>query len=61
MKILIRTAIILFSISTFQVFGQCDIEAFASEINVICGEEVNLSAQGEGIAVFENDFDDSKV
>jgi gliding motility-associated-like protein len=39
----------------------CDVEAFASSVDILCGDTVRLSAIGEGITVFENDFDNCNV
>ena len=41
--------------------SQCTVEAFASPMEVLCGETVSLSAIGEGNTVFENDFDDCTI
>ena len=46
---------------SLQTNAQCSVEAFASDIDIICGEEVRLSAIGEGVTVFENDFNNCNI
>ncbi len=40
------------------VSAQCTVEAFATPIDVYCGDPVELSAIGEGEVIFEEDFND---
>lgn len=46
---------------TNEAQAQCTVEAFASKVDVICGDPVTLSAIGEGVTVFEEDFNDSNL
>ncbi|MGB0166622.1 MAG: hypothetical protein ACPF8V_07180, partial [Luteibaculum sp.] len=47
---------IIFSGFTLQTAGQCTVTASASKTSVYCGDSVRLGAQGQGIKVFEEDF-----
>lgn len=57
MKKFILLLFIFCSALSLKAQVSCDVEAFASSIDVLCGDSVKLSAIGEGITVFENDFD----
>ncbi len=53
---------LLFTLGIIGVsYSQCDVQAYASEVDVLCGTEVRLSAQGEGVTVFENDFNGCSI
>lgn len=57
---LIFTAISL--ILTLQKgYSQCNVDAFASTYSVVCGDTVKLSALGDGVTVFEEDFNDNSI
>lgn len=43
--------LMLLCLATRQVYGQCTVEAFASSVDIICGENVKLSAVGNQEAV----------
>ena len=44
-----------------QLKGQCDVDVFASSVDVVCGDTVRLNALGNGITVFEEDFNDNDI
>ncbi len=48
-------------LTTTLTFGQCNVQAFASSYSVLCGDTVKLSALGDGITVFEEDFNDNDI
>lgn len=39
----------------------CKVDAYSSAFDIMCGDTVKLAAIGEGITVFENDFDNCNV
>ena len=53
---------ILFLLSIFlfnqKGWSQCDVQAFSTSYDILCGDTIILSAIGEGVTVFEEDFDD---
>lgn len=42
-------------------WSQCTVDAFASRTTVICGDPVSLSAIGEGVSIFSEDFNDGNL
>lgn len=57
--------LLIFCLSLYAITAKaqqsCDVEAFATSIDILCGDTINLAAIGEGITVFENDFDGCNI
>ncbi|TXC81686.1 T9SS type B sorting domain-containing protein [Luteibaculum oceani] len=48
--------------ATFHTFGQgCTVEAFASSVDIVCGDTVRLGAAGSGVLAFRNNFNCGQV
>ena len=54
-------AVVLSMNFMFVVQAQCTVEAFANEVEILCGDPVTLTAIGEGVTVFEEDFNDGNL
>lgn len=59
MKKLLSIFLLIIIYST--VKSQCTVTAFASEVEIFCGDSIDLGAQGQGITVFDNSFNDGTI
>jgi gliding motility-associated-like protein len=50
-----------FLLQSNKLFAQCTVDAFASKVDIICGDPVTLTAIGDGVTVFEEDFNDGNL
>lgn len=48
--------LIFLTLVSYEINAQCTVDASASSYDILCGETISLSAIGEGITVFEEDF-----
>lgn len=44
-----------------QAKSQCPVAVTASSVDVLCGDTVRLNAQGDGVVVFQNDFNGCNI